>query len=110
MHQSVEQNTAELGEDGPAYSRPLRLFVEVAPEMLQETLNPPMRLPRRPGVLVRVGISGLAPAPMLARTHFKGGRVRALFAGLSAGSAVSLTSSLTSAYRLMLALSVYAYR
>ncbi len=109
MHRGVEETAAELGEDGPAYIRLLRPLVDAAPELFQETLKPLMRLPRHPGTLVRFGISGLPPASVLARTLFKGEPARALFAGLSAHSAISLTSPVTSAYGLMLAVSAHAY-
>jgi phytoene dehydrogenase-like protein len=71
--------------------------------LLADVLGP-ARLPRRPLALARLGLPGLLPATVLARTAFEAPRARALLAGLSAHSILPLERSPSGAFGLVLGL------
>jgi len=53
--------------------------------------------------MARLGLPGVLPARLLARTAFSGARARALFAGLAAHSVLPLDAPLTASFALMFA-------
>ena len=107
LHQSADTTAAGLGRDGPAYRRLMGPLQRQSSALFSEFLGP-LRPPRHPVAMARFGVRALWPAPVLARRVFRTEEARALFAGLSAHGIQPLTNPLTSAFGLMLALSVHA--
>ncbi|MHB8507804.1 MAG: phytoene desaturase family protein [Candidatus Dormibacteria bacterium] len=107
MYRSLEQTATGLGRDERAYRRLVGPLVRSSQGLFNEVLGP-LRPPRHPLAMARFGARGVWPAATLARAVFRTEGARALFAGLSAHAIQPLTNVLTSAFGLMLALSVHA--
>jgi phytoene dehydrogenase-like protein len=101
LARSIEETVAGLGEDGPAYTRLMRPFVERLPALLDEILAP-VHVPRHPLLLARFGRRAIRPATSLARALFRTSAARALFAGIAAHSVLPLESIAASAAALVL--------
>ena len=67
----------------------------------------PLRPPRHPLVLARFAPSALRSATGLARSRFEGERARALLAGCSAHSMLSLRSPASAAFGIVLVVSAH---
>ena len=98
----------ELGEDGKAWRRLTEPFAERWTQFAEGCLGPVLRIPPHPFLLARFGLAAMQPARMLANTHFKGARARALFAGLAAHSFLAFDEPLSSAAGLMLGVAAHA--
>jgi len=101
LERSVEDTARGLGPDADAYRRLFDPLVRTAPELLREILGP-LRPPRHPLVLARFGPSALRSTVGLARSRFQGERARALLAGCSAHSMLSLRSPASAAFGIVL--------
>ena len=77
LRRSVEETAAELDADGPAYLRLLRPLVQAAPQLLDDTLGPLLRIPGHPFTLLRFGLRGLPSAALLAQHRCSGANVPA---------------------------------
>ena len=112
LERSVEETAAGLGSDGAAYRRLLGPLVRDADSLLPELLGPLVRPGggplRHPLLMGRFGLVGLRSAAGLCRSRFEGERARALLAGCSAHSLLSLRSPASAAFGLVLALSAHA--
>jgi phytoene dehydrogenase-like protein len=75
--------------------------------LLGEILGP-FRIPRRPFLMARFGLSAIRSARGLAMGRFRGERARALFGGLGAHSMLPLDSIVSAAAGLMLGTLVHA--
>jgi phytoene dehydrogenase-like protein len=82
--------TDSFGDDGKAWQKLMRPFVEQFGELASEILRPIHVLPKHPLLLVRFGMKALLSASALARSAFRHDRTRAFFAGLAGHSVVSL--------------------
>ncbi|MCU1226108.1 MAG: dependent oxidoreductase [Edaphobacter sp.] len=103
LEHSIEDTVANLDAcDGRKYRSLLdplaRGFVELAAELL----GPFQHIPQHPVLLARFGFSALLPGASLARSRFLGVRGRALFAGMTAHSALSLEAPASAAVGLIL--------
>ncbi len=101
LHKSLDETAEQLGKDGPAYRHLFAPLVADWDKIAREFLGP-LRLPRHPLAITKLGMRALWPATMLARTLFRTEPARALFAGLSAHSIMPLEWPLTAAFGLML--------
>jgi phytoene dehydrogenase-like protein len=108
LERSVEETSQGLGPDAAAYRRLIGPLVEEADALMGEILGP-LRPPRHPLVLARFGLSAIRSAVGLAHARFEGERARALLAGLSAHSMLSLDSAASAAFGLVLGISAHAY-
>jgi phytoene dehydrogenase-like protein len=106
LERSVEATARELGPDAGAYHRLFDPLVAHADELMEEILGP-LRLPRHPLVLARFGPVALRSAAGLASSRFQGERARALLAGCSAHSMLSLRTPAGAAFGIVLALSAH---
>jgi phytoene dehydrogenase-like protein len=103
LERSVETTAAGLGIDARAYRRLLGPLVHGGEGLVRDLLAP-LRPPRHPLSLTRLGISGIRPAVALADARFEGERARALFAGLAAHAMLPLRARPTAAFGLLLGL------
>jgi phytoene dehydrogenase-like protein len=104
LERSIEATGATLGVDAAAYKKLITPLVADWPIIEQAFLGP-LRLPpllRHPFDLGRFGLAALNPAQGLAQRLFKGERARAIFAGISAHSMLSLDQATSAASALLL--------
>ena len=104
----LDRTVAGLGRDGKAWRRLMSPLVARAPELFADVLGDLRHLPRRPVTLARFGLPGLLAASTLAKTAFRDEPARALFAGVAAHSMRALSTPLTAAFGLILAVSAHA--
>lgn len=102
LEHDLAATAANLGPDGPAYTRLMRPLVDRWPQLCREILGPVLHLPSHPVLMARFGLFAAWPATMLARTLFRGPRARALFAGNAAHSVLPLESPFSAAVGLVL--------
>jgi phytoene dehydrogenase-like protein len=99
---SVDATATQLGPDAQAYCD---LFAPLAAgwdRLADDLLGPPVHWPRHPLALARFGLAARRSARSLAFARFRGGRARALFAGMAAHSVLPLEALPTSAFGLIL--------
>jgi phytoene dehydrogenase-like protein len=107
LERSLELTARGLGRDESAWRRLFGPLVREAEPLFRELLGP-LRVPRRPLLLARFGLSGLRSASGLARARFEGERARALLAGSFAHSMLSLRAPASAAPGLVLTASAHA--
>jgi phytoene dehydrogenase-like protein len=107
LERSVERTAGGLGPDSRAYRRLFDPLVRNSDSLMHEILGP-LRPPRHPFVLARFGMNALRSAAGLARSHFEGERARALFAGCSAHSMLSLRSIASASFGMVLMTGAHA--
>ena len=103
LRRSVDETAAGLGRDGEAYRRHVGVLLGDWTYFKSELLRP-MRFPRHPLRLARLGIPALLPTRMLAKLAFRDEPARALFGGIAAHSTLPFTAPGGSAFGLMLLL------
>jgi len=108
LYRSIDETTAGLGTDGPAYRRLVEPLATRWDTLLGEVQQPMVHIPRHPLLLARFGLAGLLPATVAARWFFKGARARALLAGVAAHSFLPLDAPLTTTFVLLLGVSAHA--
>lgn len=96
-----------LGEDGTAWEKLLRPFVENWPELAPEILSPQPSIPKHPWLMGRFGLLSLASARNVA-SRFRTERTKALFAGCAAHSFLSLDEPLSGVFGLLMAVAAHA--
>ncbi len=97
-----------FGQDGSAWRRVVEAPVKNWTAFAGEVLGPMLHLPRHPFMMARFGMNAVLPADVFCRRQFKSARTRALFAGLSAHSFLSLDQPLTAAIGLVFAVTAHA--
>lgn len=103
VEQSIDATVDELDEcDRSAYRSLLEPLVRNFGELVEEVLGPVQHIPRHPLLLTRFGLMALFSAADVVRSHFKGRRARALFAGVSTHSMLPLESTASAAVGLIL--------
>ncbi|MEZ4572675.1 MAG: NAD(P)/FAD-dependent oxidoreductase [Thermomicrobiales bacterium] len=108
FHRSIDATAANLDVDAASYRRLMTPLAENAERIFGQLLRP-LR-PRLSALAVaRFGLLGLQPSSMFARRHFSGERARALFAGMSGHSVLSLDQIGTSAFGLSLMVAGHTY-
>jgi phytoene dehydrogenase-like protein len=107
LERSVEETARGLGVDEGAYRRFMDPLVRDAEHLFGELLGP-LRVPRHPLLVGRFGLSAVRSATGLARARFEGERARALLAGCSAHSILSLRAPVSAAAGIVLAVSAHA--
>jgi phytoene dehydrogenase-like protein len=106
LERSVDETADGLGRDADAYRRLFEPLVRTAPELMRQILGP-LRPPRHPLAIARFAPAALRSAVGLARSRFEGERARALLAGCSAHSMLSLSSPASAAFGVVLMLSAH---
>jgi phytoene dehydrogenase-like protein len=106
LERSVDETAEGLGQDADAYRRLFDPLARTAPELMRQILGP-LRPPRHPLAMARFAPAALRSAVGLARSRFEGAHARALLAGCSAHSMLSLTSPASAAFGVVLMLSAH---
>lgn len=106
LEQDLEAAAVELGTDGRAWHNLIEPIVNHWSEFAPEVLRPVLKFPRHPVLLTRFGMNALRSARTVA-SRFKSDRTRALFAGLSGHSFLSLDAPLSAAFGLLMAASAH---
>jgi phytoene dehydrogenase-like protein len=102
LERDLDAAEREFGEDGQAWRRLMEPVAGQWEGFAEDALRPVLHLPRHPLTLARFGLAAVQPANWLARSHFKGHRARALFAGIAAHSFLRFDAPLSSAAGVML--------
>ena len=102
VHRDVERTANGFGRDARAWRAVIGTTAQ-AGEPLVDTLLSPLGLPHAPFAAARYGIGGALPASVLARGAFRTDAARAVLAGMSAHSALSLRQPITAGYGMLLA-------
>ena len=109
QERSLEATADGLGrEDGAAYRRLMRSFVDEWEELAPELLGSPVHIPRHPLLLARFGLAAVQPVALLARELFRGERAPALLAGMTGHSVLPLDYPASAAIALVLAAAGHA--
>jgi phytoene dehydrogenase-like protein len=107
LARSVDETVESLGRDQRAWRRLVGPFLGRWRELADEILGPmTMGFPRHPLLLARFGLRGLAPVTVAARA-FRDEPARMLLAGIAGHAITPLTSPLTTAAGLMLAVAAH---
>ncbi len=101
LSRSLDETARSLGPDVDAYRNLMRPFVEDVENVLHVLLGP-LRFPRHPLLMARVGLTAVQSAVAFAKRHFSGEMARAIFGGISAHSMLPLESPLTATFGLTL--------
>ncbi len=108
LERDLRDAASALGDDGRAWRKLMRPFVEQWSDLSREVLRPVHLLSRRPLLLARFGLVAVPSAKMVAGISFRRERTRALFAGLAAHSFLSLDEMLSSAFGVLLGAAAHA--
>jgi phytoene dehydrogenase-like protein len=107
LSRAVDVTGATLAEDGEAWARLMRPFLEQSDALFSDILKP-VRIPRHPLLMARFGLVGLRSCSSLVRSHFRGAKARAMFAGCAAHSFLSLNGAASASFGLVLTLAGHA--
>jgi len=107
LTRSLEATASSLGSDADAYQALMRPLLADAENLLRGALGP-LRLPRHPLLMARLGLVAGQSAAGFAKRHFQGERARAIFGGMAAHSMLPLESPPTATFGIMLALLAHA--
>jgi len=108
LERDVKDTEAALEEDGRSWRRLLEPLARNWNQFIPEVLGPQPTIPLHPLLMARFGLSALPSARMCANFHFRGQRAKALWAGLSGHSFLSLDSPLSSSFAVMLGAAAHA--
>lgn len=107
IRRSVEETARCLGPDTQAYQKLMEPYVRDWEQLLFELLGP-LRFPRHPLIVARFGLRAIRSSYRLAKSHFRGERARAVFAGMAGHSMMPLDQPVTAAFGLMLTILAHA--
>ncbi len=103
LHRTLEATGETLEQDGNAWANLMRPFLR-RPELFFSEILKPVRIPRNPFTMARFGLVGLRSCASVVRSHFRGPKARALFAGCAAHSFIELEAAASASFGLVLAL------
>ncbi len=101
LSRSLDETAQSLGPDAEAYQSLMRPFMENIDNLLHGVLGP-LRIPRHPLLMARVGLTAMQSAVGFARRHFVGDAARAIFGGMAAHAMLPLEAPLTATFGLTL--------
>jgi phytoene dehydrogenase-like protein len=108
LERNFDDAQAALGEDGAAWRGLIEPLATHWPELAHDILRPLLAWPRHPFLMARFGMNALPSASFVARHQFRTERARALFAGLSAHSFLSLEQPLSASFGMVMGISAHA--
>ncbi len=98
----VAETASGLGRDGAAWRRVMGAVANAGDPLVDALLSPLQIPPRAPLALARYGSIGAWPSQLVERVAFREAPARALLAGLSAHSMLSLSSLTTAGFGMLL--------
>ena len=107
LYRSIAATSSTLSEDGDAWAELMQPFLEDSEALFADLLKP-LRIPNHPFRMARFGALGLRSCSSLVRSHFRGPKARALFAGCAAHSFLALDATASASFGLVLALVAHA--
>jgi phytoene dehydrogenase-like protein len=107
LEKSIEETCENLGEDAAAYRKLINPLVDDWENLFADLLGP-IRFPKHPLTFARFGLSARRSAQGLAKSHFKGERARAIFAGIAGHSMLSLDQAFSASFAVVLAVAGHA--
>ena len=107
LERDLNEARKSLGEDGNAWVKLVRPFVEHWNDFAGEVLGPGLMIPKHPWLLAQFGMRALISAKTIAN-RFRGERTRALLAGLAAHSFLALDEPLSGAFAMLMAVTAHA--
>jgi len=102
----IERTVAQLAQDGGAYRGMLEPLLRAGEGLMGDVLSP-LRFPRHPVAMARLGFYGFRSVEALANGRFHGARARALLAGCAAHSVLPLDRYLTAGVSLVFLLAAH---
>lgn len=108
LERDLDDAGRALGQDGEAWMRLMRPFVERWPQFAPDILRPIIGIPRHPFLLAKFGLQALPSAKFLANRLFQTERAKALFAGLAAHSFLALDEALSASFGIVLGATAHA--
>jgi phytoene dehydrogenase-like protein len=108
LERNFDDAQAALGQDGAAWRGLMEPLATHWPELAHDILRPLPAWPRHPFLMARFGMNALPSASFVARHQFRTERARALFAGLSAHSFLSLEQPLSASFGMVMGISAHA--
>ncbi len=103
LDRSIDATGKTLDCDAEAYRKLMKPFVADWDKLAHDILAP-LRPPRYPFALARLGLKAIPSARILAESTFKGERARGFFAGLAGHSMMPLDQPITAGFGLTLAI------
>ncbi len=107
LERNLDDAQSELGEDGAAWRRLMEPLATHWAELSHDILRPLLAWPRHPSLMASFAMDALCSASFVAHRRFRTERVRALFAGLSAHSFLSLYQTLSASYGMVMGASAH---
>ena len=101
LERSISDTAKSLGTDSKSYIKLMNPLVQNWEKLVNDLLGP-LQLPKNPIPYMNFGRNALRSVNDLARSHFKGERAQALMSGLGAHSILTLDSSFSASFALML--------
>jgi len=108
LERNLDEAVLNFGADGKAWRRLMQPYSERWWQMADDILRPIKLMPKHPFMLAGFGIKAFPPARWLSNRLFRDDRTKALFAGLSAHSFLSLNEPLSSAFGIILGAAAHA--
>ena len=108
LERDFSANDAALGKDAKVWRRLMEPLAENWPALSAEVLRPVHIFSRHPWLLARFGLSALPSANSLSGFLFREERTKALFAGLTAHSFLSLDEPLSAGFGVLLGAAAHA--
>ncbi len=102
LEKSIDATADQLARDTKTYRRLMTPLVNDWGTLVNMTLAPLLRFPRHPLALTRFGIPALLPLQTFAKTLFREERTRALFAGLTGHSMLTMGHIVSASFSLVL--------
>jgi phytoene dehydrogenase-like protein len=103
LHCSVSETASTLGADADRYIRVIRPILRDFELALPDFLGP-LRVPRHPLAMARIGLQAIRPATSFACSSFRTDAARGLIGGLAAHSFLRLDQPVSTAFALILGL------
>ncbi|MDP9766532.1 phytoene dehydrogenase-like protein [Deinococcus enclensis] len=102
LYEDIQATANQFGRDAKNYLRLFQPIAEHAEQLLEDILQPLLRMPQAPRHLLPFALHAALPASVLARSTFRTSEARALFAGIAAHAALPFTSMGSSSIGLVL--------
>ena len=106
LAKSFEKTALTLGPDGDRWEQLIKPFLKHSNSLFEDILAP-LRIPKHPLTMLRLGWYGWRSAVGLSRSAFRGDAAQALLAGCAGHSILPLNKLLTSAVGLVFAISAH---